>query len=57
MVALFEIVVGDHLISAFIVSALATIGLGLAFRELVKLDYSWSILLLSLFITQFARDW
>ncbi|HLM62623.1 MAG TPA: hypothetical protein VK308_17625, partial [Pyrinomonadaceae bacterium] len=40
LVALFEIVVGDHLISAFIVSALATIFLGLAFRELVKLDYS-----------------
>jgi Gpi18-like mannosyltransferase len=40
LVALLEIVVGDYLISAFIVSALATFGLGLAFRELVKLDYS-----------------
>ena len=40
LTALLKVVVGDYLISAFIVSALATIGLGLAFRELVKLDYS-----------------
>jgi len=40
LTALFEIVVGDYLISAFIVSAVASLALGLAFRELVRLDYS-----------------
>ncbi len=40
LVALFGIVVRDFLTSAFIVSGIASVALGLAFRELVRLDYS-----------------
>jgi Gpi18-like mannosyltransferase len=40
LIALFQIVVRDYLISAFIVSGVATVVLGLTFKELVKLDYS-----------------
>lgn len=40
LVDLFAIVFRDYLISAFIVSGLASVALGLGFRELIKLDYS-----------------
>lgn len=40
LVDLFHIVFRDYLLSAFIVSGLATLVLGLAFRQLVRLDHS-----------------
>jgi 4-amino-4-deoxy-L-arabinose transferase-like glycosyltransferase len=40
LVALFRIVFRDNLLSAFIVSGAASVALGLAFRELVRLDFS-----------------
>lgn len=39
LIALFEIIVGSYLLSAFIVSGIASIALGLFFRLLVKLDF------------------
>lgn len=40
LIALFQIVFRNYVLSALIVSTLATLALGLSFRELVKLDYS-----------------
>ncbi len=40
LVDIFDIVFRDYLLSAFIVSGLATLVLGLAFRQLVRLDHS-----------------
>src|SRR4051812_13673292 len=40
LTALVGIVVRDYLISAFIVSGIASIALGLVFRALVRLDHS-----------------
>ncbi len=58
LIALFQIVFRDYLISAFIVSGIATIALGLVFRELVRLDYSekiaqFSVLFLFIFPTSY----
>lgn len=47
LVALFQLVIRDYLISAFIVSGIASLSLGLVFRELVRLDYSEKIAQLS----------
>lgn len=40
LIALFEIIVGSYLLSAFLVSGIASIALGLFFRLLVNLDFS-----------------
>lgn len=40
LIALFNLAIGDYLISGFIVTLLASLALGLAFRKLVRLDYS-----------------
>ncbi|MCA1625916.1 MAG: hypothetical protein LC768_06465 [Acidobacteria bacterium] len=40
LVALLGIVIRDNLISAFFITGIASVALGLAFRELVRLDYS-----------------
>jgi len=40
LIAIFQVFFRDFWLSAFIVSALATVALALVFRELVKLDYS-----------------
>jgi len=58
LIALVELVIGDYLISAFIVSLLASLALGLVFRELVRLDYSektaqLSVLFLFIFPTSY----
>lgn len=58
LIALFEIFTGDYLVSAFIVSSIATLILGLVFRELVKLDHpekvaQYAILFLFIFPTSF----
>lgn len=42
LIALFQIVFRDYVLSALVVSGAATLALGLSFRELVKLDYSES---------------
>jgi Gpi18-like mannosyltransferase len=58
LVDLFANVFRDHLLSAFVVSGLATITLGLVFRSLVKLDHSekiaqWAVLFLFIFPTSY----
>ncbi len=58
LIALFQIVFRDYLISAFIVSGIASLALGLVFRELVRLDYSekiaqFSVLFLFIFPTSY----
>src|SRR6476646_9061570 len=40
LVALMQVVVRDYLLSAFIVSGIASIAAGLVFRALVRLDHS-----------------
>lgn len=40
LIAVFQIVFRNYVLSALIVSGIAAIALGLSFRELVKLDYS-----------------
>jgi Gpi18-like mannosyltransferase len=59
LIALLGIVLGDNLLSAFIVSGIASIALGLCFRELVRLDYSektaqFAVLFLFIFPTSFV---
>ncbi|HXG82623.1 MAG TPA: glycosyltransferase family 39 protein [Pyrinomonadaceae bacterium] len=58
LIAFFDIIFGNYLLSAFIVSGIASIALGLVFRELVKMDYSekiaqFSVLFLFIFPTAF----
>lgn len=58
LVALFQIVFRDVLISGFVVSGIASVALGLVFRELVRLDYSekiaqFSVLFLFIFPTSY----
>ncbi len=58
LTAFFNVVIDDYLISAFIVSGIASVALGLVFRELVKMDYSekiaqFSVLFLFIFPTAF----
>ncbi|CAN5343797.1 hypothetical protein BH20ACI1_BH20ACI1_03690 [soil metagenome] len=58
LIALFQIVFRDYLISAFIVSGVASIALGFVFRELVRLDFSekiaqFSVLFLFIFPTSY----
>lgn len=43
LIALFNVVFRDYLLSAFVVSGIASVALGLVFRELVRLDYSEKI--------------
>lgn len=38
LIALFGVVFGNHVLSALVVSAIASVALGLVFRQLVKLD-------------------
>lgn len=40
LIALFSIVFKNYVVSALIVSGIATLALGLSFRELVRMDYS-----------------
>lgn len=40
LIALFSVVFRNYILSALVVSGVATLALGLSFRELVKLDYS-----------------
>ncbi len=40
LIALFSVVFRNYILSALVVSGIATLALGLSFRELVKLDYS-----------------
>ncbi|MDQ6788271.1 MAG: glycosyltransferase family 39 protein [Acidobacteriota bacterium] len=59
LTAMFNTVFGDYLVSAFLVSGIASIALGLVFRELVRLDYSekiaqFSVLFLFIFPTSFV---
>ncbi len=58
LIALFNIVFGDYLFSAFVASGVASVALGLLFRELVRLDYSekiaqFSVLFLFIFPTSY----
>lgn len=58
LTALFQTILRDYLISAFAVSTVASIALGLVFRKLVKLDYServaqYSVLFLFVFPTSY----
>ena len=58
LIAAFQIVFRDYLISAFVISGIATIALGFVFRELVRLDYSekiaqFSVLFLFIFPTSY----
>lgn len=59
LIASFNAVFDDYLLSAFIVSGVASIALGLVFRELVRMDYSekiaqFSVLFLFIFPTAFV---
>ncbi|HSK70320.1 MAG TPA: glycosyltransferase family 39 protein [Pyrinomonadaceae bacterium] len=59
LIAAFSVIIGDNLVSAFIVSGLASVALGLVFRELVKLDYSeriaqFAVFFLFIFPTSFV---
>lgn len=47
LVSVFSFLTGNYLVAAFIVTAIASIALGLVFRELVKLDHSETIAQLS----------
>jgi 4-amino-4-deoxy-L-arabinose transferase-like glycosyltransferase len=40
LIALFNIIFGNYVLSALVVSGIASLALGLSFRELVKLDFS-----------------
>lgn len=58
LIALFQFIFRDYLWSAFIVSAIASVALGLLFRELVRLDYAekiaqMSVLFLFIFPTAY----
>jgi len=58
LTSLFQIVLRDYVISAFFVSGVASLALGLIFRELVRLDYSekiaqFSVLFLFIFPTSY----
>ncbi len=58
LIALFQIICRDYLISGFIVSGIASLALGFVFRELVRLDYSekiaqFSVLFLFIFPTAY----
>ncbi len=58
LIALFSVVFRDYLLSAFIVSAIASVALGLVFRELIKLDFSektaqFGVLFLFIFPTSY----
>ncbi len=58
LIALFQIIYRDYLISGLIVSAIASLALGFVFRELVRLDYSekvaqFSVLFLFIFPTSY----
>lgn len=59
LTAVFNRVFGDYLVSAFFVSFVASLALGLLFRELVRLDYAekiaqLSVLFLFIFPTAFV---
>lgn len=59
LVAALNVVVDDYLISAFVVSGVASVALGLVFRELVRMDYSekiaqFSVLFLFVFPSAFV---
>jgi len=47
LVSVFSFLTGNYLVAAFFVTAIASIALGLVFRELVKLDHSETIAQLS----------
>lgn len=47
LVSVFSLLTGNYLVAAFFVTAIASIALGLVFRELVKLDHSETIAQLS----------
>ena len=47
LVSVFSLLTGNYLVAAFFVTAIASIALGLVFRELVKLDQSETIAQLS----------
>ncbi len=47
LVALIEVVTGSYLLSAFIVSGVASVALGILFRELVRSDHSEKVAQLS----------
>ena len=58
LVALFQIVFRDYLVSALVVSGITSIALGFLFRQLVRLDYSekiaqFSVLFLFIFPTSY----
>jgi len=58
LIALFQLVFRDYLISAFIVTGISSLALGLIFRELVRLDYSekiaqFAVLFLFIFPTSY----
>ena len=58
LVSAFNFIIRDYLVSAFVVTGVASIALGLIFRELVRLDYSekiaqLSVLFLFIFPTAF----
>lgn len=58
LIAAFRVVFRNYILSALVVSGIATLALGLAFRELVKLDYSertaqLAVLFLFIFPTAF----
>lgn len=58
LIALFQIVFRDYLLSAFVVSGIASVVLGLLFRELVRLDYAekiaqFSVMFLFIFPTAY----
>lgn len=59
LTAMFNFILDDYLISAFVVSGIASVALGLVFRELVRMDYSekiaqFSVLFLFIFPTAFV---
>lgn len=59
LTAAFNFVIDDYLISAFVVSGIASVALGLVFRQLVRMDYSekiaqFSVLFLFVFPTAFV---
>jgi Gpi18-like mannosyltransferase len=58
LIGLFQFIFRDYLLSAFVVSGIASIALGLLFRELVGLDYAekiaqYSVLFLFIFPTAY----